>query len=164
MKYLAARERLVTTVRLHWAILLPSIGQTLGVVVLALAIDIIAGPSLVSTVLWWAVLAMVVRMLWKLYDWNVERLMITDKRILKISGIVTRKVATMPLVKVTDLIYKRDPMGRLLGYGEFIVESAGQDQALAQIEYLPRPDRLYLTLCDMMFGGAPSPAGARDDD
>jgi hypothetical protein len=67
----------------------------------------------------------------------------------------------MPLTNVTDLTYKRDPLGRLLGYGEFVVESAGQDQALSNIKYLPRPDRLYLTLVDMMFGGAPAP---RNDD
>ncbi|HMA46233.1 MAG TPA: hypothetical protein VKP11_03365, partial [Frankiaceae bacterium] len=58
---------------------------------------------------------------------------------------------------------RRDLAGRLLGYGTFIVESAGQEQALRQIDYLPRPDRLYLTLCDMMFGGAPTPAPAPAD-
>lgn len=161
-RYLAARERLVTMVHLHWAVLLRAIAETFGVVVLAFASSVIFGSNIVSTLLWYLALFMILRLLWKVYDWYVERVMITDKRILKASGVITRSVQTMPLTKVTDLTYKRDPLGRLLGYGEFVVESAGQDQALSNIKYLPRPDRLYLTLCDMMFGGAPAPRS--DDD
>ena len=33
----------------------------------------------------------------------------------------------MPLAKVTDMSFQRSPIGRILGYGEFILESAGQD-------------------------------------
>nr|WP_322750269.1 MULTISPECIES: PH domain-containing protein [unclassified Frankia] len=99
-------------------------------------------------------------MLWKLIDWQVTHIMITDRRLLKVSGIISRKVQTMPLTKITDMAYNRDPLGRIFGYGEFVVETAGDDAgALAKLQYLPRPDRLYLTLCDMTFGGAPSPTG-----
>ncbi|KPM55229.1 hypothetical protein CcI49_08385 [Frankia sp. CcI49] len=163
-KYLASQERLVMMVRLHWAIMLPIFGQTLGAVLLALVANIIlatqgieTGP--ITTVLWYFALFMILRMLWKIADWHFDHLMITDKRLLKVSGIVFRKVQTMPLSKITDLTYNRDPLGRVLGYGEFVVESAGQDQALSKISFLPRPDRLYLTLVDMTFGGGPSPAG-----
>jgi len=161
-RYLAARERLVTMVHLHWAVLLRVIGETSGVIVLAFLSSVLFGANIISTLLWYLALVMILRLMWKVYEWYVERVMITDKRILKASGVITRSVQTMPLTKVTDLTYKRDPLGRLLGYGEFVVESAGQDQALSNIKYLPRPDRLYLTLCDMMFGGAPAPRG--DDD
>jgi len=49
----------------------------------------------------------------------------------------------MPLAKVTDMSFQRPPMGRLLGYGEFIVESAGQNQALRIVDHLPYPEQLY---------------------
>lgn len=159
-KYLASQERLVMMVRLHWAVLLTIFLQTVGAIVLALAVNILLrDANLVTTLLWYFALFMILRMLWKVADWHFDHLMITNKRLLKVSGIFFRKVQTMPLTKITDLTYNRDPLGRLLGYGEFVVESAGQDQALSKIQYLPRPDRLYLTLCDMTFGGAPSPAG-----
>ncbi len=165
-KYLAARERLVVKVRMHWAILLPVFLQTLasivGVILLAILLNGLDVGGYVSALPWWFALFMIFRMLWKVADWHFEHLMVTDKRLLKVSGIFFRKVQTMPLEKVTDLTYNRDPMGRLLGYGEFIVESAGQDQALSKIQFLPRPDRLYLTMCDMMFGGAPAPSGSDD--
>lgn len=150
-------------VRHHWAIMLPVFGQTLGAVLLALVVNIVfatqgSGGGLVVTLLWYFALFMILRMLWKIADWHFDHLMVTDKRLLKVSGIIFRKVQTMPLSKITDLTYNRDPLGRMLGYGEFVVESAGQDQALSKISFLPRPDKLYLTLVDMTLGGGPSPA------
>jgi hypothetical protein len=57
----------------------------------------------------------------------------------------------MPLAKVTDMSFQRSAMGQLLGYGEFIVESAGQDQALRNVDYLPYPEQLYLEVCGLIF-------------
>ncbi len=67
------------------------------------------------------------------------------------NGIVTRKVNMMPLAKVTDMTFQRSALGRLLGYGEFILESAGQDQALTNVDYLPYPEQLYLEVCGLIF-------------
>ena len=59
----------------------------------------------------------------------------------------------MPLGKVTDMSFQRSLLGRMLGYGEFILESAGQDQALATVQYIPYPETLYLEVCSMLFPG-----------
>jgi hypothetical protein len=53
--------------------------------------------------------------------------------------------------------FQRTTMGRLLGYGQFILESAGQDQALRIVDYLPYPEQLYLEVCGLIFKG-------KDDD
>jgi len=66
-------------------------------------------------------------------------------------GLVTRKVNMMPLSKVTDMSFQRSTMGRILGYGEFILESAGQDQALRIVDHLPYPEQLYLEVCGLIF-------------
>jgi hypothetical protein len=70
---------------------------------------------------------------------------------------------------VTDLSYNRSPLGRLLGYGEFVLESAGQDQAMHRVPWLPSPDELYRRICAEIFhpdaghwrprGGTPRRAG-----
>ncbi|MBX6389492.1 MAG: PH domain-containing protein [Frankia sp.] len=162
-KYLASQERLVSMVKLHWAVLLKVGAQTVGALALALAVNIFFAArgidaDLITTLLWYFALFMILRALWYIVDWHMDHLMITDKRLLKVSGIFVRKVKTMPLGKITDLSYHRDPLGRVLGYGEFVVESAGQDQALRNLPYIPRPDQLYITLLDMTFGGGPKPA------
>jgi hypothetical protein len=61
-------------------------------------------------------------------------------------------VAIMPLSKVTDMTYERTLFGRILGYGVFVMESAGQDQALSRIGYLPSPDVLYHDVSALLFG------------
>ncbi len=47
--------------------------------------------------------------------------------------------------------YERPFLGRILGYGTFILESAGQDQALREIDHLPIPDELYRDVCALLF-------------
>jgi hypothetical protein len=47
--------------------------------------------------------------------------------------------------------FQRTAVGQILGYGEFIVESAGQDQALRNIRFLPHPEQLYLEVCGLIF-------------
>jgi hypothetical protein len=60
----------------------------------------------------------------------------------------------MPLMKVTDMSYERSVPGRLLGYGRFVMESAGQDQALHEVNWVPQPDDHYRAICAEIFGVA----------
>ena len=48
----------------------------------------------------------------------------------------------------------------MLGYGEFVLESAGQEQALRTIPFLPYPEQLYLEVCGLIF---PSKKDEGDD-
>jgi hypothetical protein len=50
--------------------------------------------------------------------------------------------------------FRRSAMGRVFGYGEFIVESAEQGQALRSVNFLPYPEQLYLQVCDLLFPDA----------
>jgi membrane protein YdbS with pleckstrin-like domain len=88
---------------------------------------------------------------WRVADWHFDRFILTNKRVMKISGIITRKVAMMPLLRVTDMKYEQSPLGRLLNYGTFVLESAGQDQALREVPYLPNPNELYLRVVEEMY-------------
>jgi hypothetical protein len=81
-----------------------------------------------------------------------------------VSGFVVRKVAMMPLTRVTDMSFRRSALGRLLGYGEFIIESAGQEQALRTINFLPYPEQLYLEVCGLVFPGAVAETQQDEDD
>jgi uncharacterized membrane protein YdbT with pleckstrin-like domain len=78
---------------------------------------------------------------------------VTSQRLLEVKGVVTRKVLMMPLKKVTDMSFERSFLGRLLGYGKFILESAGQDQALTSVDHVPYPEHLYLEICSLIFPG-----------
>ena len=121
---------------------------------------ILNGVDYVGTVLIWFCVFVFARWAWKIADWYNETLIVTDKRLLLLTGIFYRNVAIMPLVKVTDLTYHRSASGMTFGYGKFVVESAGQDQALSTIDFVPHPDRLYQQISDLLFGGDKGAPGA----
>ena len=136
-------------------LLVPSIQAVGGLLVAAvLSATVLRGLSLFAGVVWagWGVL--LVNLIWKAVNWAVDYFVITSERILLTSGVFTRSVAMMPLQKVTDMSFHRSFAGRLLGYGEFVVESAGQDQALRKIDHIPYPEQLYLVVCGRIFKDA----------
>jgi uncharacterized membrane protein YdbT with pleckstrin-like domain len=162
-KYLLPTERTVIRVRRHWAILVFDGLQAVGLVVLAGVVSVLGSDSQAAQWLaWWLLLTALFRFAFVWGEWFVERFVVTDMRVILTSGIITRKVAMMPLVKVTDMTYERSVLGQMLGYGTFIVESAGQDQALSRIGFLPRPDRLYIQVAELLFGKRPSAEAAAD--
>ena len=101
---------------------------------------------------WYAALAGALYLLWRYLNWRHDWFVATDKRFLLFYGFIRRKVAMMPLTKVTDMTFDRSIMGRIIGYGTFLLESAGQDQALGHIEYVPDAERHYRAICTVLFG------------
>jgi uncharacterized membrane protein YdbT with pleckstrin-like domain len=69
-----------------------------------------------------------------------------------VNGVLNRNVAMMPLAKVTDIALNRSVLGRIFGYGEFVMESAGQKQALRNVGFMPYPEQLYLEVSSVIFG------------
>ena len=110
-------------------------------------------------VIWLAWLILLIRLLYAIYVWLEDYFVVTSQRLLLATGVIRKSVNMMPLTKVTDMRFERSAMGRLLGYGTFIVESAGQDQALRKIDHLPYPEQLYLEVCGLIF----KDPGAGDD-
>ncbi|GHF77541.1 putative membrane protein YdbT with pleckstrin-like domain [Amycolatopsis bartoniae] len=153
-EYLLDTERRVVRVRRHWSVLAWDIFETVALLAICVMVSYLLPPSLyiVQNILWYAALLVVLVFAFKVMEWWVERLVVTDKRFVLTTGVFTTKVAMMPISKVTDLTYERTAWGRLFGYGTVIVESAGQIQALNRIDYLPRPEEFYDTISELVFG------------
>jgi uncharacterized membrane protein YdbT with pleckstrin-like domain len=160
-KYLLPREVQVATVRQHPAVLIGPSAQALGGLLLAGVLSAIVVHGILEMILWALWLVLFLRLVWKAANWSVDYFVVTSERLLLTTGFLTRRVNMMPLTKVTDMSFRRSFAGRLLGYGEFIVESAGQDQALRNVEFIPYPEQLYLLICGMLF---PSSASDAEDD
>ena len=50
---------------------------------------------------------------------------------------------TMPIGRITDVSTRTDPLGGMLGYAEFRVETAGSLPILNRIDYLADFERFY---------------------
>jgi uncharacterized membrane protein YdbT with pleckstrin-like domain len=152
-RYLLPHERQVITVHQHPAILIRPIFEVLIGLAIAgwLSNSVAHGNGTVLLVIWilWGLVFL--RLVVKVFEWVETYFVVTSQRFILATGIVTRKVNMMPLAKVTDMTFQRSAMGRILGYGEFILESAGQDQALTNVDHLPYPEQLYLEVCGLIF-------------
>lgn len=152
-KYLLPHERQVITVHQHPAILIRPIFEVLvGLAIAGWLSDAVAhGNGIALLVIWVLWLILLLRLAVKVYEWSDTYFVVTSQRMLLHTGLLNRKVNMMPLSKVTDMSFQRSSLGRILGYGEFILESAGQEQALRVVDHLPYPEQLYLEVCGLIF-------------
>jgi len=152
-RYLIPTEQIIFLLRLHWLSLIKPIAATVGgLVVIGLLDQSLSGSALrlrdAAIIAW---LGIVLWLLWSIFEWWMEIFLATDRRLILVYGIFTRKVAMMPLSKVTDMRYDRTVPGKLLGYGVFVLESAGQDQALSIVNFVPDPDEHYREISNVIF-------------
>ena len=153
-RYLLPDENPAAEIRHHAIVLLKPASIFVLATALALWLDLSVSQanSGMLTYVWLLWLAVGLWAAWRWIEWSNTRVVATDKRIVLFEGWINHKVSMMPLKKVTDMGYQRSVLGRILGYGTFVLESAGQDQALSKISFVPNPDENYRAICAVVFG------------
>jgi uncharacterized membrane protein YdbT with pleckstrin-like domain len=159
--YLLPGEKVTVVVRHHIAYIAGPlvIAPVSLIIVIVLTIALAARYGGAVEVLWLLWLIPVGYCLWKYTDWRRTYFLATHKRLLLVSGVFGRSVATLPLTKVTDLKLTQSPLAKSVGFGTFEVESAGQDQTLRNIRFVPYPRYLYLEIMALIH-----PDAAEDPD
>lgn len=153
-KYLLVGERPLVADHQHWAKIAEPVASCLAGLVLLIAIfaSLSGSAGGIADVLVWAWLVLLGRAIWKVVLWRRNWFVATDKRILLNHGLINVDVAMLSLTKVVDLTYTRSTMGRLLRYGTFVRESAGQSQTLREVDWVKQPEKNYNLLCAAIFG------------
>lgn len=77
---------------------------------------------------------------------HMDRFVVTNMRVFRIHGVFSQSLATMPLVRILDITVRKPLIGRILGYGNFVFETAAQEQGLRVITTVARPDERDLTI------------------
>lgn len=161
-RYLIDDETIVLETRRHGATLVKAFLIALLGVVGALLVGMLVTPrggrDVVDTAVGIVAAFFLLRFLWRVLQWRAAKTVVTDRRLFQASGVLTRKVSSMPLARMTDLTYRRPFLGRLLGYGDIIIESAGSELGVHRLSHLPRPDRFYRTVTQLVSEVTPGPA------
>ncbi|MCL2453923.1 MAG: PH domain-containing protein [Micrococcales bacterium] len=159
-RYLAEGEEFVLLTRKHWITIAEPVATGAGsfvlMVVLIARMEQTAGDAAYILFLIWLVIA--ARTLYRIVEWRMRWFGSTKRRLMLQTGVIVRKMAMMPLEKVTDMNYAETPLGKVLGYGQYVMESAGQDQALRVVDRVPHSDVYYRILIGTMFGPKDEPA------
>jgi Bacterial PH domain len=99
--------------------------------------------------------------------WNARRLVVTDRRVLLTSGLLSRRVSALPLHVLDDLQIHVSGMGRLLRYGCVVANAHGRRGPLFGLRRLPDPDLVFALLLGLDEDEEwddlpePSPVGGR---
>jgi membrane protein YdbS with pleckstrin-like domain len=168
-KYLLPDETSVVATRRHWAVLIEPTVKFLPMVVVGGWLLLLDPQNRVTnTAGLFVLLGALVYYGLRVGEWWMRHFIVSTRRVLLTSGVIVRTVTLLPLSRITDLTWKETLLGQVLGYGTFRFESAGQQQALSEITYLPRADLLYRQVSGLLFqsdwGGSGGAAASGDDE
>lgn len=76
------------------------------------------------------------------------RYVLTNFRVMRMSGVLRRSNAWIPWVKVTDVRYEASFMGRLLGFATLSIDSANELSGLKELKNLRDPARCELAMVE----------------
>ena len=137
-------EHVVDEVRKHWAASVSAVLELFGgIVVLLLSFFVPAQAWWVPALLGAAVTG---HAIWRYFEQHTDRFVITNMRVFRVHGILSQRIATMPLARILDISVYKPVVGRVFGYGHFVFESAAQDQGFREIRWVSRPDDRDLTI------------------
>ena len=164
-KYLLPGEDAVVVTRRHWAVLIEPTVKFLPVFVIGgwlLVFD--PGNRVTSSA---GLLVIVGSLLYyglRVGEWWMRHFIVSRRRVLLTSGVIARTVTLLPLRRITDLTWQETLLGQVLGYGTFRFESAGQDQALRHLTYMPDAQTRYREVSELLFGSDRAAAATGDEE
>jgi len=70
--------------------------------------------------------------------WSTEVYLVTDRRVIRVEGVLRKQALDSGLAKVNDVRLTQTVAGRLLGYGTLEIITASES-GINRLDYLPRP-------------------------
>lgn len=150
----------------HWAASIWPITR------LCVGLWILAGAFVFTSWFFWVALllslAVVAQAAWVLADQFRDRFVVTNQKVYRVHGNINQIRASMPLTRILDITVDRPVIGRILGYGHFVFESAAQDQGLREIKWVPEIDErerlIQRVIHEAGLGTGPTTLTATEDD
>ena len=155
---LATNEKIVYRTKQHW--MAPIFGTVAGVLVLLGGIVLFVLHLTMGTVdfigtlrdiAYWGSLILIlvgIAMVGYSYiQWWVEDYVVTNQKVVKVAGLLTKRTSGAALEKINDVILEQGPLGRLLGYGTLKVSTASDSSDLTY-ETMRAPAEFRRTMLD----------------
>ncbi len=137
---LTTDEKIVTSFRQHWTLLIIPIGWfilAMAIVIFVIAVDW-------WNPLEWVLIAVVVGgAIWlivrPIVSWATTRYVLTTERLITRHGLIAKSGVEIPLERITNVNFSQSVFERMLGAGDLLVESAGSG-GQSRFSNIPHPD------------------------
>lgn len=129
---LGERERIVMTARQHWFILASSIFLELALILIILAATVSAAIFFTPYALIIVAVGFVLLMLpfatmtRDILNWSNRQFIVTNRRVMQISGVLNKSVMDSSLEKVNDVVMEQSAFGRMFDYGDIEILTASE--------------------------------------
>ena len=138
-------EEVIRGFRPHWkSLVIPAIWSLLVIIGLALTPRLPSGLPRNLTygilLLGWIMVAVVPTVRW----WFTQ-FVLTNERLILRKGVIARSGVEIPLEVINDVIFSQTVFERLLGFGDLIIESAGE-MGQSRFSNIPNPDEFQSLL------------------
>jgi hypothetical protein len=147
--FLRSRQHLLATIiegRIAWAIFIAALVLVLLVTQLQ--------PSSAGIVRqgfsWLGLALLLVGLGWLAYiyvDWYNQDYVVTNRRVLKVEGILKKRSADSSLEKINDAVLEQSLLGRMLGYGDLDILTANE-QSVDRYRMLSQAQTFKRTMLD----------------
>jgi signal transduction histidine kinase len=132
-RLLADGERVVLRARQHWLAPLVQGRVSIAIFFASIVLLILLGniqPGGFRQVLGYVALALLLlSLVWLLqvfWAWYSEDYLVTNRRVLKVEGILRKRSADSSLEKINDAVLEQGLLGRMLGYGDLDILTAAE--------------------------------------
>lgn len=120
--------------------------------------DILSGVALIMLALG------VIVFLYRLWIWWAQDYMITNRRLLKVTGVLNKRSADSSLEKINDAVLAQSVLGRIFNYGDLEILTAAE-QAVDRYHMLNNPKQFKKTMLtqkhnletEFIYGRPPTP-------
>jgi uncharacterized membrane protein YdbT with pleckstrin-like domain len=137
---LSQDERIVTSFRQHWKLLVIPIGWFILAMVI---ITFVLTRGWWNAAEWVIVLTVVGAGVWfivrPVVSWATTRYVLTTHRLITRKGLVAKSGVEIPLERITNVNFSQTVFERMLGAGDLLVESAGAG-GQSKFTNIPHPD------------------------
>lgn len=150
---LGQREKIILTARQHWFILIGSILLEVVLILLIFAATITAAVflteyiALIVAIGFVALLIPVATMMRDILDWTNRLFIVTNRRVITISGVFNKNIIDSSLEKVNDIHMVQSALGRIFDYGDIEILT-GSELGVNMLRRLENPVRYKKALLD----------------
>jgi len=129
---LGNREKIILVARQHWFILVSAIVLEIVIILVIIGLTILAG-------LFWTEFALLIgaigtillllplsTMFRDILDWMNRQYIVTNRRVIQISGVLNKNVTDSSLRKITDVMMSKSFFGRIFNYGDIEILTASE--------------------------------------
>ena len=129
---LGDREKIIRISRQHWFRLISAIFLEIVLILIIFAVTImvsVASPDAMPIIIIVGIIALLFPLATMIRDiliWSHHMIVVTNRRIMKVTGIFTKNVIDSSLEKVNDVKMRQSALGRMFNYGDIEILTASE--------------------------------------